>query len=541
MSVLGKNWVVKNEDTRKPAFERILQSRLKVDLNEITQFHDPFLFKDMQTVVERIKKAIESGEKIMIFGDYDVDGMTAAAILIHTLKKMNAKVDCTLPNRLEDGYGLSEKFIDRFSEQGVKLIITVDCGISCKKEIEKARNLGMETIITDHHTIPEGVPAQAIAIIHPKRIDCNYPCKDLTGAGVALKLAQALLPEQMDCFLDLASMGTVADLGPLTGENRLIVKRGLEMLANTKWEGLKKIKEISNIQVGTPMSTTDIGFQIAPRLNAAGRIGDPYTALNLLLENDSQEKIKILSDKLDELNKERQDMTANAMEEVEMEIDKNNIPFVLIAHSTQWHVGILGLIAGKLAEKYSRPAIILQDFGDNLVASCRGPEYFDIIDAIANSSEYLISFGGHAQAAGFNIRKGNLEEFKNSILKYSEEKMKNVDIESTLEIDCELQSEEINFDLINEIESLAPFGKENSKPIFLMKNLEPMFIDKVGRDGNHLKFSINNHKVIAFRMGQFADKLREQGKIDLVFQIDRNIWKNKESLQLQALDFSINE
>ena len=234
-------------------------------------------------------------------------------------------------------------------------------------------------------------------------------------------------------------------------------------------------------------------------------------------------------------------MTACAFEEVESEIDKDNLPYILIAHSPKWHVGILGLIAGRLVEKYSRPAIIMQDFGDTLVASSRSPEYFDIVEAIGDSSEYLISFGGHAQAAGFNIKKENFDKFRNKISDYAEECMKGRDLKARLEIDCELASEEINFDLIGEIEGLAPFGKDNAKPTFMMKNLEPLFVEQVGKDGNHLKFSIENHKVIAFRMGQHADKLRQHRKIDLVFQLDRNRWKDRESLQLQALDFRINE
>lgn len=554
MSVLGKRWLIKNQNNDKSIFERIMENRGLSSLDEITDFHDPFLFEDMEKAVQRIDRAINSQESIVIFGDYDVDGISGTAILVHILKKLKANITYCLPNRLTDGYGLSIKFIDEFIQKNIKLLITVDCGISCYQQIQKAKNHKIDTIITDHHTIPEILP-EAFAILHPKKPNTKYPFRELTGAGVALKLAQALIKkylpdqEQDECFnslLDLATLGTIADLGSLKDENRLIVIKGLASLANTKWLGLKKIKELANIKEGEAVDATHIGFQLAPRINAAGRIGDPYTALTLLLQEDQNENIKILGDKLEQLNRERQNMTEQAMKEAEENFSNiRQQPYIFIAHNPNWHVGILGLIAGKLAEKHGRPAIIMQDFGDTLVASARSPEYFNIIEALAAHKDYMINFGGHAQAAGFNIKKTELQNFIAKISAYTEGKLKNIELKSTLEIDCELYGKEINFDLIAEIEKLQPFGVDNKKPTFILSSLEPQFIDKVGHEGNHLKFTARlqdkNFPVIAFRMGCFADQLRKHKKIDLVFQLDRHRWKDRDFIQLQALDFRPNE
>lgn len=554
MSVLGKRWLIKNSDNQKTVFERLLENRGLKEVEGMSEFHDPHLFNDMEKVLQRIEKAIQAQERIIVFGDYDVDGISGAAILVHILKKVKANVSYRLPNRLNDGYGLSLKFIDEFIEKNINLIITVDCGISCRKEVEKASSAGIETIITDHHTVPEFLP-DAYAILHPKLKNSTYPFKELTGAGVALKLAHALinkyLPENerqdyLYSLLDLATLGTIADLGSLTDENRLIVIKGLDSLTNTKWAGLKKLKELASIKEGVPMNTTNIGFQMAPRINAAGRIGDPYTALSLLLQEEEGEKVTQLGDKLESLNKERQLMTEQALHEAEeMFLNKENLPSILIAYSVNWHVGILGLVAGKLAEKYGRPAIAMQDFGDTLVASARSPEYFNIIEALTSAKSHLINFGGHAQAAGFSVSKDKLAAFSEEISKFAFTNLQDVELKTILEIDCQLAGEEIDDALVETIEKLQPFGVDNRKPTFIMRGIEPYFINQVGQEGNHLKFTVKNGEkkfpVIAFRMGQFINQLRKHRKIDLVFQLEKHSWKEREFIQLQALDFKANE
>lgn len=555
MSVIGKNWLIKNQSENKSVVEKILENRGFTEIQEMVDFHDPFLFEDMEKTVKRITQAIKAGELIVVFGDYDVDGISGTAILIHILRELKANVIYRLPNRVSDGYGLSDKFIEEFIKINVKLLITVDCGISCENQIAKAKNANIDTIITDHHTIPALEPKSAFAVLHPRYGDCQYPFKDLTGAGMALKLAHALIKSNfakqdhdkyLDCFLDLASLGTIADLGSLVGENRLIVKRGLKTLENTKWTGLKKIKELANIKEGDTIDTIKIGFQIAPRINAAGRIGDPNLALKLLLNEVGEVSEQALSKELESLNKERQNMTEKALNEVEEFFSsEKKLPYILVAHNKNWHVGILGLVAGKLAEKYHKPVIMLQDLGDTLTASARSPIYFNIVEALTNFKHYLTSFGGHAQAAGFNLKKENLEKFTLAINEYAKIKLANTELKSTLEIDCSLKEEELSFDLLSEVEKLGPFGLGNQKPIFVMQSVSPHFIEQVGQDSNHLKFSLQigtkEFRVIAFRMGQYADILKQQQKIDLVFSLNRNHWQDRDYIQIEALDFAFCE
>ena len=348
----------------------------------------------------------------------------------------------------------------------------------------------------------------------------------------------------LNSLLDLATLGTIADLGSLRDENRLIVSRGLSVLANTKWKGLKRLKELANLKEGDEMDSTKIGFQIAPRINAAGRIGDPYTALFLLLQEEESEKLHLLGEKLEKLNKERQAMTEKAIEEAEkFLLAMNEVPSLIVVHSPDWHVGILGLIAGKLAEKYSRPVVAMQDFGDMLVASARSPIFFNIVEAIGDCKNSLITFGGHAQAAGFSLKKEKLQEFKEGIINYANKKLENLDLQSTLEIDCELTEHDLSFELFSIIEKLKPFGVDNRKPTFVIKNLKPDFVKQVGHNGNHLKFrgslSGKNFPVIAFRLGQFSEKLKSQKQIDLVFHLEKQNWNERNHLELHALDFKL--
>jgi single-stranded-DNA-specific exonuclease len=546
MSFLGKKWIVRNTTAEKSTFEKILSNRGVADVNEGLTFHDPFLLDDMQKVVDRIKLAVGQKERVIVFGDYDVDGISGATIVINILKKLGAIVSYRLPHRVNDGYGLSEKFIDEFIAKDVNLVITVDCGISSNKEISKAKAAGIDVIITDHHTVPEDLSKDAYAILHPRLKDTKYPFPDLTGAGVALKLAQALLQNHEDKqfiedLIALASLGTVADLGQLKGENRLIVKEGLLNLLSTRSSGLKKLIELAGMKEQNFVDSYTIGYRIAPRINAAGRIGDPYLALSLLLQNEESEKVNYLGQQLEDLNLQRQDMTEKAVAQAEAHFaGKEKIPAILIAESADWHVGILGLVAAKLVDKYNRPVIIMQDFGDVLVASARGPKFFHITEAITACGKYLVSFGGHAQAAGFNIKKENLVEFKKALEAYSEEKLQSLDLCSVLEIDCELAHDDVSFGMLDQLKTLEPFGVGNEKPTFLLSNLEPFFINQVGKENTHLKFTVKIQdkevQVIAFNMGHFADEIRSHKKVDFVCNLDRNVWNNKEYIQFRAID-----
>ena len=366
MTVLSKQWRIKNEDQSLGVAEKLLANRGMVEKTQIQaylypsrkSFHNPFLMKDMEKAVQRIKKAIANKEKIMIFGDYDVDGISGTAILFQTLKTMGARVSYRLPHRVKDGYGLSNAFVEEFAKVGANLVITVDCGISCANQIELAKSHGIDIIVTDHHTIPEKFPDLAHAILHPRQPGCDYPFKGLTGAGVAFKLASALITDKYDgeekenflfSLMDLASLGTVADIGPIQDENRIIVKYGLEALQDTKWVGLKYLKAQAGIEPNTKLNIATIGFRIGPRINAAGRIDHPYYALQLLLSTaEEEEKGKLLAEHLEKLNHTRQQMVFKALEEAEAQYLNRKSDKVFVAWSPDWHVGILGLIAGKI-------------------------------------------------------------------------------------------------------------------------------------------------------------------------------------------------
>lgn len=547
MSVSGKKWIIKNKDPNLNVFDKLIHNRPHLGLkNELKDFHDPYLFSDMEKSVARVKKAIENKERIIIFGDYDVDGITGTAILVHALRHLGATVSFRLPNRVTDGYGLSKKFIDEFIEKKIDLVITTDCGISCAKEVKQAQENGIDVIITDHHSIPETVP-KAYSIIHPKH-DKNYPFDELTGAGVAFKFAQALIESLSqengitDALLDLAALGTVADLGILHDENRLIVKRGVQIIKKSQWNGLNQIIRNSGVKPTDKIDSTTMGFRLAPRINAAGRIGDPYTALFLLLQKDPHPQINNLASKLEELNTQRRAMTSQFFFQLVEKIDADiKVPDIIIDQSPEWHVGVLGLVASKAVEKYNRPAIIMEDRGDTLVGSARSINGFNIVEAISKAAHLLENFGGHPQAAGLSIKKENLKEFKKILSEHAKKSLKKLSLQPTIEIDCALLGRDLTIQMLRQINSLAPFGMGNTKPTFVIKNVEPIFVSTVGQNHDHLKFSIRlaekDIPVIAFSMGKYADKLKRLRSVDIVFHLDLNVWNGKENLQLMALDF----
>lgn len=560
MSVLKKNWQIKNQDQGLGITEKLLVNRGLTEQEKIQSylypnykkgFHNPFLMKDMDKAVDRIKKAIQRNEKIMVFGDYDVDGISGTAIIYNTLKILGARISYRLPHRVKDGYGLSNAFIEEFIKLGVTVAITVDCGISCKSQIDLAHNYGLDVIVTDHHTIPEQMPDKAYAILHPLQPGCEYPFKGLTGAGVAYKLASALITdgfkssereEYLYALLDLASLGTVADIGPIRDENRIIVKFGLEALKDTRWSGLRFLKEQAGILPDEKLNIGTIGFKIGPRINAAGRIDHPYYALQLLLSEDMK-KGKLLAEHLEKLNQSRQQMVTKAMEEAEAQYSDRRSNKIFVAWSPDWHVGILGLIAGKISEKYGVPAMIMQDFGDYLVSSARCPDNFNVVDALTANRDYLEHFGGHAQAAGFNIRKDRLEDFVRNMEEYAEKNVvKEVDTNPVLNIDCEIHPDDINETLMKFLDQMEPFGAGNEQPIFLIRNVKHNYLKRVGKENNHISFlaqtGFKKFSTIAYKMGEYADLVAQSPAIDLACYLDRNEWKGRHQIQFRAVDFS---
>lgn len=552
MSVLGKDWKVKNSDPHLSLLKKLLANRGLKDETAMEDFfhptrernfHDPFLMRDMERAVLRAGKAIEQGQRIMIFGDYDVDGVTATAILMRTLKKLGANVSYRLPHRVDDGYGLREKFVREFKRLDVKLAITVDNGISCFKEVAFASALGIDVIITDHHTIPEKIP-EAFAILHPKLPGCGYPFTELTGAGVALKFAQALLQTRMgdcqadiDVMFDFACMGTIADLGALYGENRFIVKEGLKALTNTRWPGLSRLKESAGVRGN--ISTQDVAFFLSPRLNAAGRLSHPSHALKLLLSGS--EDSEPIASHLEQLNRKRQKLMVELMEIAEECASSCNGDPVIMVHHPSFHGGVIGLIAAKLSEQYNRPAIVMEERSGVCIGSCRSTSGINIVEALSDSKDLLNHFGGHAAAAGFEISKENLPEFSRRMCAFLGKNVGAAACVPSLSAECEIAHEDISKKTVEMLEWFAPFGMGNDLPRFICRNLKTEKVETVGKDKKHLKIragtDMRSIDCIAFRLGDHAAKLSAAGQFDAVCEIQENSWNGTTNLQLNVIDF----
>ncbi len=553
--------------------------------------HDPYLLKDMDKAVKRIFRALENNERITVYGDYDADGVTSSVVMVNTLLEIKSAIsqigkdeakkfiDIYIPDRELEGYGISEKAIDEIKERKTNLIITVDCGISSFENVELIKKINIDIIITDHHHIPERVP-EALAILNPRQKDCNYPFKELAGVGVAFKLAQALikklpttnyqLPTNLPVgfekwLLDLVALGTVADCVNLTGENRTLVKYGLLVINKTKRTGLKKliqkagtrIRENGNVTETKTIDTASISFMLAPRLNAAGRMDHANTSYELLISDDEIEAEE-LSSKLEKNNQTRQRITEKAMAEIKQRIEKyKKLPKIIIESDPEWRIGIVGLVAGKLADEYSRPILVLQEKQELSAGSGRSIPEFNLIEAIEKCQDLLISFGGHSQAAGLKIENKNFKKFKKRIEEIADEILKDEDLIPSIEIDYEIDHEQINWQLFDEIEKFKPFGQGNKRPVFLARKLEVHEIRAVGNDSAHLKLcfktilenkTVKYFPAIAFRLGKLAEEMPD-GKpalrwgdiVDVVFQLEINEWNGNRELQMNVLDVKISE
>ncbi len=534
--------------------------------------HNPFLFKNMERAVLRIFSALEKKERIVIHGDYDADGVSASTILLSTLKALGGtELDVFLPHRETDGYGLNARTVQLMKEQNTKVIITCDCGISNTEEVNLAESLGMNVIITDHHSIPAVLP-QAYAIIHPKVAGETYPDQGLAGGGVAFKLAQALLSlhkeknstllngETHESFekwlLDMVAIASVADMVPLVGESRTLTKYGLVVLNKTKRLGLKKLFLEAKIleQDGTlkkEITAETIGFQIAPRINAAGRLDHANVALKLLVSEQGTEAVD-LAFELEKNNTERKTKTdtfvKQAIEQVETQGQKNN--HVLFVIGKDWTTGIVGLIASRLKEKYQKPTIALAYNGDTITGSGRSVTGFNMIESIQEMPEHFIKFGGHPMACGFSLaNEEKLESFKQDLFKKYTEKTKNVDMSPKLLIDAQTEMKDINWELFDVLDKFKPFGQQNERPKYLIKNLSIVDFDTLGADKKHLKLLVRQNggaikKTIGWRMCDkentggidWLTELKIGEKVDMVVEVDVNEWNGNRELQLTIVD-----
>ncbi|HPS37770.1 MAG TPA: single-stranded-DNA-specific exonuclease RecJ, partial [Candidatus Omnitrophota bacterium] len=439
----------------------------------LSELHDPFLMKNMREVKARIEKAARTKEKILIHGDYDLDGITGVAVLALTLGKLGVEYTTFLPERERDGYGVSEAAIHQARERGVGLIVTVDCGITAKREIEIARSHGMDVIVIDHHRLPsDGLPDTHL-ILNPLQEDCPYPFKDLSAAGLAFKLSQSLIGAAAFDYLDLVALSTISDIAPLSGENRILVKNGLVQLSERKNPGLRALAEVSKMKAAQ-VNTGHVGFILGPRLNAAGRMSSADTALQLLLTQNPREA-ESLAKILEEENKARQrserETTQEALRKVEQTVNFNR-ERILVVNGTGWHRGVIGIVASRLVEKYERPAIVIsveEGLGRGSGRSIKG---FHLFNALSSCEGILEEFGGHAQAAGLTITEKNIPLLREKINAFAVENLPSEELKRHVTVDMELKLEELTGRFLEELELLEPHGVGNPRPVFQSEGLE---------------------------------------------------------------------
>ena len=502
-------------------------------------FYDPFLLPDMEQAIERIEQAINNNEKILIYGDYDADGITSTTILIKFFKEIGVEVDKYIPNRLEEGYGINNKALEEIKNRGIDLIITVDTGITANDQVKYANELGLDVIITDHHEPSDEIP-KAVAVIDAKRKNNKYPFNQLAGCGIAFKLTQAISikrkldPSKYLKNLDIVSIGTISDLVPLVDENRVIVKLGLMLVKQTKNIGLRKLLLKSQLK---EVDSTSISFGITPRINAAGRLGNQYDALNLFITEDVKEAER-LSEVLNSYNIERQKIGNKIYEEAISQL-KDEEKNCIILGKEDWHHGVIGIVSSKITEKFNKPSILLC-FEDNIAkGSGRSVPGFDLYKAISSTKEYLLGFGGHTMACGLSLTVENFEKFKKEITKYIDENLDISKLEKEIYIDEILTMEDLDIDKIKALKLLEPYGEENPEPIIMYKNVEINGIRTLS-ENKHLKLSLKkNDKIIdaiGFNLGELAKEYKIGDIIDVIGNIEINSFNGKDSIQIRLID-----
>ncbi len=509
---------------------------------------DPFKMRGMAQAVSRIRTAIKKQELIVVYGDFDADGVTSTTLLVTVLQALGANVKPYIPHRVDEGYGLNVQALEKLARRGVKLVITVDCGIRSLAEVEAGKACGLDIIITDHHSVGPEVP-NALAVINPKQAGCNYPEKMLAGVGIAFKLADALIKATMQqerrdppistkALLDLVAIGTVADLAPLShAENRALVIQGLRQLRLAKRPGIRALLEVAGVPPDR-VTATSIGFAIGPRINAAGRLESAMLAYDLLSTNDLQIATE-RAQELQKLNAKRQDLTREAQNYARTlaGIDGADVPLIFAADSV-FQEGIVGLVAGRLTEEYSRPSIVLHRGEHESHGSCRSIAEFNITEALDQCADLLIRHGGHAQAAGFAIYNENLPVFHDKMLEIASRGLRDKDLRPSLQIDAELPLSRVDMTLNEALCTLEPCGQENTAPILATRQLRIVDCRTVGKDNSHLKLRLSDgtleHDAIAFRMG---DLMKEMPRyVDIAYQIEADEWNGTRRLQIKVQD-----
>ena len=515
---------------------------------KFNNLHDPFLMEDMKSATDRIKEAINNKEKILIYGDYDVDGVASTALLTNFLRQKSNNIFPYIPDRETEGYGVSVNGIKKAIKKQVSLIISIDCGIKALKEVEYAKKNNIDFIICDHH-LPERKIPNAVAVLDPKRVDCKYPFKELCGCGVGFKLIQALSLEwdidtrQLINYLDLVSLATVADQVPLYDENRIITYLGLEQINKKPRPGIKAL--LSDFK-GDEISTSTLVFNLSPKVNAAGRMKHATLALELLMCEKLEHTVN-LSEQISSINIERREQDKKTTEEALIQIkEKEEESFSsTVVHNENWHPGIIGIVASRLIEKYYKPTIVLTKKGQYYIGSARSINGFDIYKALKKCSNLLEQFGGHKYAAGLKLHESKLKLFRSEFEKFSNKNISEKQKIKTLIYDLEISLSDLNFKFFKIIKQMEPFGPNNPKPIFCSRNCVTTSQTRaVGNDNKHLQLFIKSknkiYKGIAFGRGDLLNKINESKGFDILYSIEKNTWNGNTELQLIIMDLKLN-
>ena len=519
-----------------------ISSVKKIFSDEFEEGYDPYLMYDMQKAVDRINEAIDNEEKILVYGDYDADGITSTVLLVETLISLGANVSSYIPNRFEEGYGPNKEAFTKIISSGISLIITVDNGIAGVEEVELANELGCDVIITDHHKIQDIIP-NAYAIIHPEHPEGDYPFKKLAGVGVAFKLAHALLEIFPDFLLDLVAIGTIADMVSITDENRIFVKQGLELLNEDPRIGLKMLLELSNIN--SKIDEQTVGFYIAPKLNSIGRMDSAKLGLSFLMAEDAA-NARVLAEQIEKFNIERKQVTEEIVKDVIDKIetsDKKNKNVIMI--SGDYHEGVLGIVASNIVEKYQKPVFIMNSKEGILKGSARSIYDFNIYTAMNKISDLFIAFGGHTLAAGFSFDEVNLDKIENFLDSEYENYKQNNELKSTKNIDIVTSLEEISYQFFNSLEALKPYGMDFEKPTILIENSMVLNKTYFGSEKQYLRLTIadevGNLECISFKDTSLFDKVKNNDIIDLLCTLDKNNFNGRTKLQAHIIDINVKE
>lgn len=532
-------------------FNRGIKSRDSVSAffkKGLDSVHNPMDMNDMPKACERIKQAIGNKERIVVYGDYDVDGITSTVLLYKFLKESGAEVDYYIPDRISEGYGINIMAINRIARSGAKLMITVDCGITAVGEVEFARTQKMDVIITDHHTCKDELP-RAVAVINPKRPDSEYPFGQLAGVGVAFKLALAVAKhmgrnttEVFKKYAELAAVGTVADVVSLLDENRVIVERGLEVTASGEGNpGIRALLEVAGC-LDKPIDTQTVAFSVAPRINAAGRLSNADTAAKLLL-CETLDEAREYAMLLDNSNKARrqteQEIFAQAMNKVmnDPTFDKKK---VIVLDGEGWHHGVIGIVAARICERFYKPCILISHENGTGKGSGRSIPGFNLFDALTECNDCLTTFGGHSQAAGIGINTDSIESFCTAINKYADKVLTESDMIPRIDIDCRIKPTTATLECARALKRLEPFGEDNEKPVFSILGMKIAAIDTIGQDKRHIRMKLTDNTAtlfsVGFNMAEYAPFFKPGDMVDVAFTLEINTYNNKESVQLMLKD-----